>query len=100
MIVSQVGISGSTTVGDHVTLAGQVGVAGHLTIGDNVMVGAKSGVPNSLAANAGTAATRPSRTRNGSSPWRLSANLPALKKTVNALEKRLAELEELLKINI
>ncbi len=36
LLAAQVGISGSTTVGDAVVLAGQVGVAGHITIGDRV----------------------------------------------------------------
>jgi len=93
MIVSQVGISGSTKLGNHVTLAGQVGVAGHLTIGDNVLVGAQSGVPSSLPANAAYSGspTMPHR------EWLKSAmvvpRLPELKKTVSALEKRVAELE-------
>ena len=45
VIVSQTGISGSTTLGDHVTLAGKVGTAGHIHIGrgticsGNTMVG-------------------------------------------------------------
>jgi len=33
LIVAQTGISGSTTLGDYVTLAGKVGTAGHLHIG-------------------------------------------------------------------
>jgi UDP-3-O-[3-hydroxymyristoyl] glucosamine N-acyltransferase len=44
MVVSQVGISGSTTVGDFVMLGGQAGLAGHITIGDGVRVAAKAGV--------------------------------------------------------
>ena len=36
LIVSQVGIAGSTKIGKHVTLAGGVGVVGHIKIGDNV----------------------------------------------------------------
>jgi len=93
MIVSQVGISGSAKIGNHVTLAGQVGVAGHLTIGDNVLVGAQSGVPSSLPPNAAYSGspTMPHR------EWLKSAmvvpRLPELKKTVSALEKRVAELE-------
>jgi UDP-3-O-[3-hydroxymyristoyl] glucosamine N-acyltransferase len=93
MIVSQVGISGSTRIGNHVTLAGQVGVAGHLTIGDNVLVGAQSGVPSSLPANAAYSGspTMPHK------EWLKSAmvvpRLPEMKKTVSALEKRVAELE-------
>ena len=37
LIVSQTGISGSTTLGDHVTLAGKVGTAGHIHIGRNTV---------------------------------------------------------------
>lgn len=48
VIVSQVGISGSTHVGSFVVLAGQVGVAGHLRIADNVQVAAQSGVTKDL----------------------------------------------------
>jgi len=93
MIVSQVGISGSTKVGNHVTLAGQVGIAGHLTIGDNVMVGAKSGVPNSLAANAGYSGIPALPHREWLKSMAVVPRLPELKKTVAALEKRIAELE-------
>lgn len=93
MIVSQVGISGSTKIGNHVTLAGQVGVAGHLTIGDNVMVGAQSGVPGSLAANAGYSGSPTMPHKEWLRAMAMVPRLPELKKTVNALEKRLAELE-------
>lgn len=48
ILVSQVGISGSTRIGKHVVLAGQVGVVGHIKIGDGARVGAKSGVSNSV----------------------------------------------------
>ena len=43
-ICAQVGLAGSSMVGDGVVLAGQVGVAGHLRIGNGVKVGAQSGV--------------------------------------------------------
>jgi UDP-3-O-[3-hydroxymyristoyl] glucosamine N-acyltransferase len=96
MIVSQVGISGSTKIGNHVTLAGQVGVAGHLSIGDNVMVGAQSGVPGSLPANAGYSGTPVLPHKEWLKSMAVVANLPALKKTVSTLEKRIAGLEALL----
>ena len=93
MIVSQVGISGSTKIGNHVTLAGQVGVAGHLTIGDNVIVGAQSGVPGSLPANAGYSGTPVLPHKEWLKSMAVVANLPGLRKTVAALEKRIAGLE-------
>jgi UDP-3-O-[3-hydroxymyristoyl] glucosamine N-acyltransferase len=50
LLVAQVGIAGSTRVGNLVTMAGQVGVAGHLKIGDRVVVAAQSGVMNDIPA--------------------------------------------------
>jgi UDP-3-O-[3-hydroxymyristoyl] glucosamine N-acyltransferase len=44
VIVSQAGISGSTTLGDQVMLGGQAGLTGHLKIGTRARVGAQSGV--------------------------------------------------------
>ena len=43
-ICAQVGLAGSSVVGDGVILGGQVGVAGHLRIGNGVKVGAQSGI--------------------------------------------------------
>jgi UDP-3-O-[3-hydroxymyristoyl] glucosamine N-acyltransferase len=42
LIVSQTGISGSTTLGDYVTLAGKVGTAGHIHIGSRTTVSGNS----------------------------------------------------------
>ena len=95
MIVSQVGISGSAKIGNHVTLAGQVGVAGHLTIGDNVLVGAQSGVPSSLPANAAYSGSPTMPHKEWLKSVMIMPRLPELKKTVSALEKRVAELEAL-----
>ena len=51
LIVSQVGISGSTKTGKNVVLAGQVGVADHVSIGDNIIVAGGSAVTKSLESN-------------------------------------------------
>lgn len=50
LLVAQVGIAGSTRVGNLVTMAGQAGVAGHLKIGDRVVIAAQSGVMNDIPA--------------------------------------------------
>jgi UDP-3-O-[3-hydroxymyristoyl] glucosamine N-acyltransferase len=50
VIVAQVGISGSATLGNGVQLGGQSGVTGHLTLGDRVRVGAQAGVMNDIPA--------------------------------------------------
>lgn len=52
MIVSQVGIAGSATLGDFVALGGDVGVNGHITIGDGAQIAAKSAVPSDVPAGA------------------------------------------------
>lgn len=46
ILVSQVGIAGSTTLGRHVVLGGATAVAGHLHLDDGVMAAARSGVHN------------------------------------------------------
>ncbi len=44
IIIAQVGIAGSSDIGDYVTLAGQVGVADHTIIESGSIFGAKSGI--------------------------------------------------------
>lgn len=48
LLISQVGISGSSTVGDGAILAGQVGVGGHLTIGAGARLGGQAGVTSDV----------------------------------------------------
>lgn len=61
LIVAQTGISGSTILGDRVTLAGQVGVTGHLKICSDVTVLGKSVVAKDVL-HPGTYAGIPIRT--------------------------------------
>lgn len=49
-IVSQVGIAGSTVLGDGVQIGGQAGLNGHIKIGDGVQIAAKSGVIGDIPA--------------------------------------------------
>lgn len=51
LLVSQVGIAGSTVLGHHVVMGGNSGVADHVTIGNNVWIGAKAGVHNDVPGN-------------------------------------------------
>jgi len=50
VLVSQAGVSGSTTLGDGVQLGGQAGLTGHLSIGDRARIGAQAGVMNDIPA--------------------------------------------------
>ena len=46
MVIAQVGIAGSSELGDFVVLAGQAGVGDHARIGDRARFAAKTGVPS------------------------------------------------------
>jgi UDP-3-O-[3-hydroxymyristoyl] glucosamine N-acyltransferase len=99
MLVAQVGIAGSTTVGRHVTMAGKAGVAGHLTIGDNARIGAMAGVMRDVPPNTevlGAPAMEISECRRVMS---VQARLPELRGRIRELESELAELRELLRNN-
>ncbi|MGZ3592767.1 MAG: UDP-3-O-(3-hydroxymyristoyl)glucosamine N-acyltransferase [Syntrophales bacterium] len=93
VIVSQVGISGSTRLGKGVILGGQVGLVGHIDLGDHVMVGAQSGVHNDVPSNQVVSGSphRPHR------QWlRVEAcvsQLPEMRKDVASILKRLEKLE-------
>jgi UDP-3-O-[3-hydroxymyristoyl] glucosamine N-acyltransferase len=50
LIVSQVGIAGSTRVGDRVVLGGQVGVSDNIFIGNDVIAGARTEIRTNVPA--------------------------------------------------
>jgi UDP-3-O-[3-hydroxymyristoyl] glucosamine N-acyltransferase len=50
LLVSQMGIAGSSSTGDYVVVAGQAGIVDHVHIGDGAMVGAQAGVTKDVPA--------------------------------------------------
>lgn len=50
LVVAQVGIAGSTRLGEGVVLGGQAGLVGHLKIGSGARIGAQAGVISDIAA--------------------------------------------------
>ncbi len=90
-IAAQVGISGSTKIGNGVVIGGQAGLAGHISIADNVKIGGQSGVTKSIktpgVSVTGTSAYDYAKTMRSMA---ISRNLPEL-------EKRITELEALVK---
>jgi UDP-3-O-[3-hydroxymyristoyl] glucosamine N-acyltransferase len=96
-IAAQTGIAGSTYVGSNVTVGGQVGIVGHLKICDNTMFGAKTGVMSNIdkpGAFSGYPAIPHKEWLRTSAVY---SKLPEMRRTVSALEKRIAELEKLMK---
>jgi UDP-3-O-[3-hydroxymyristoyl] glucosamine N-acyltransferase len=90
ILVAQVGISGSCTIGDFVQMGGQAGVADHVVIESGAKIGAQAGVIGELKKDTylGTPAIPHRRF------WRVMAafmKLPELSKKVAEIEKKLAE---------
>jgi UDP-3-O-[3-hydroxymyristoyl] glucosamine N-acyltransferase len=50
ILISQMGMAGSSKTGDYVTIAGQVGVVGHVQIGDRCTIGGQAAVTKDVAA--------------------------------------------------
>jgi len=94
ILVSQVGIAGSTTIGAGTVLAGQVGVAGHLSIGAGVRATAQTGIPNSLPDKAFVSGYPAIDNRDWLKSSAVFRSLPAMRKQVADLQRRLSALEE------
>jgi len=96
LLAAQVGIAGSTTIDDDVMMAGQSGVIGHVRVGKGAVIGAKSAVLQ--AVDDGAFVTGIPAIAHGD--WRKSSalfgQLPAFRKRVAQLERRIAKLEETL----
>jgi UDP-3-O-[3-hydroxymyristoyl] glucosamine N-acyltransferase len=84
------GISGSTKIGNNVMIGGQAGLAGHITIGDGAKINAQSGVGKSLKVGQ-------SVTGSPSYDYNKAIRSQALARNLPELEKRLKELEEIVK---
>ncbi|MDH3298786.1 MAG: UDP-3-O-(3-hydroxymyristoyl)glucosamine N-acyltransferase [Gemmatimonadota bacterium] len=93
-IVAQVGIAGSTVIGDGVRLGGQVGVAGHITIGDGAAIAAGSGTMTNIPAGeiwSGRPARRHRDWLRASSAF---YKLPDLLRRVSALERAAEDIDD------
>jgi len=98
LLCAQVGLAGSTRIGDWAILAGQVGVAGHLTIGDRVQVAAQSGIGTSIpddSAVGGSPSFERARWLRAISVFK---NIPELQTRVSRLEKKIRSLEKVLEV--
>ena len=92
VIAAQAGVSGSTKVGNNVMIGGQAGIVGHLIIADGTKINAQSGVSKSIKL--------PNTIVTGSPAHDYTQALrsQALSRKLPELEKRLSELEKLIKM--
>ena len=94
LLVSQVGIAGSTTTGKYVVLAGQVGVAGHLHIADMTRIAAQSGVAQDITEPGHEHGGYPAmEAKHARRVYLQLTQLPELAKRVKELESELRKLK-------
>jgi len=91
VIAAQAGVSGSTKIGNNVMIGGQAGIVGHLQIADGTKINAQSGVSKSIKA--------PNTAVTGSPAHDYTAALrsQALNRNLPNLERRVSELEKLIR---
>lgn len=91
LIVSQAGISGSSTLGKNVIIAGQAGIVGHVTLGDNVIVGAQTGISKSVPENTVMLGSPAKPIGEQKRLFALIARLPELFKEFSELKKKFSD---------
>lgn len=94
ILCAQVGLSGTTELGQGVVLAGQVGVAGHLRIGDLAKVGAQAGVMHDIDDGAVVLGAPAMPSRDFMRSTAIFQKLPELQRELRELKKRLEALEK------
>ncbi len=87
ILVAQCGISGSTTLGNYVTIAGQAGLVGHIHIGDQATVTAQSGISKDVPEKTVVAGRH-------AVPLRESLKVEAMIRKLPEFWERLKELEK------
>jgi UDP-3-O-[3-hydroxymyristoyl] glucosamine N-acyltransferase len=97
IIVSQVGISGSTKIGRSVLIGGQAGLVGHIRIGDGAMIAARAGVHENVGPGQIVSGTPHMPHREWLRMVATMPKLPEMRKTISAMAKRIEALENKLK---
>ena len=93
LFAAQTGISGSTTIEDDGVFAGQVGVAGHITIGKGTIATAQTGIPNSTEPGSFVSGYPAISNREWLKSSAVFKKLPELRRLVQDLQRRVADLE-------
>ena len=99
VVAAQTGISGSTKVGHHCKFGGQVGFVGHITIGDYAICGAQAGITKSIKEKEFVSGYPARPHKQQLKIEAAQSRLPNLLRKVNALEKKIEQLEKKLKSN-
>ena len=93
-MAAQVGIAGSTKIGENCVLGGQVGIGGHITIGSKSQIGAQSGIISNIPENSELIGSPAYGVKNYFKSSIIIPRLPDMYRQLGALEKELKALRE------
>lgn len=93
LLVSQVGIAGSTVIGKHCVFGGQSAAAGHVTIGDNVSLAARGGIHNDVTGNQVLAGAPAMPHREWLKAAMTMTHLPEMRRELQRLRQQVEELK-------
>ena len=94
LLVSQIGVAGSTNLGHHCIVGGQVGIVGHVNIGNNVMIAAQSGVINNVGDNKVVLGTPAIDANVGRRAYSMIQYLPDMRQGIKELKEKVRQLGE------
>ena len=94
VMAAQVGVAGSTKIGEWCMFGGQVGIAGHIHIGNKVNLGAQSGVPSSIKDGSQLIGTPPMELKQYFKASIAQRSLPEMQVELRQLRKELNELKQ------
>ena len=97
IICGQTGLAGSTVLEENVIMAGQTGSSGHLTVHKNAIVWAQSGVGHDVPEGSIVSGSPAFDSREWLRASATYPRLPEIFRTMRALERKVAELEDRLK---
>lgn len=94
LLVSQMGIAGSSSTGDYVVIAGQVGIRDHVHIGDRAVVGAKAGVTKDVPAGERMLGAPATPEREQKRILMSLERLPEIRREIREIKHKLGMMEE------
>jgi UDP-3-O-[3-hydroxymyristoyl] glucosamine N-acyltransferase len=89
ILVSQMGMAGSSSTGDYVMIAGQVGVVGHVHIGDRSSIGGQAAVTKDVAPGSRMLGSPATPEQEQKRMLMALARLPEVKKSVRRILQHL-----------
>ena len=92
LLVAQVGVAGSTSLGHHCIVGGQAGIVGHINIGNNVAIGAQAGVINNVSDGKVVLGAPAIDASQGKRAYGMIQYLPGMRQSIRSLQLQLEQL--------